>query len=277
MHVAAIQFDIAWEDKKRNHAHMAKLLRAADLPPGCFVLLPEMADTGFSFNLDGIIASQGSASLEWARAIAAEGGWTVQMGYVTRGADGRGRNCATIVHPDGSTSPTYEKVHPFSFGREAEFFTAGERLVLHAAGNDNNQDEAGPGPGAMICPLICYDLRFPELWRLAAIAGAEVFAIGASWPAARQSHWRALVIARAIENQAYVIAVNRIGNDPHIAYTGGSLIVSPMGEILAEAGDEEVVLQAELDLESLRDWRSKFPALRDIHRELLGNVTTIAR
>lgn len=125
-----------------------------------------------------------------------------------------------------------------------------------------------------MCPLICYDLRFPELWRLGAVEEADVFTIGASWPAARQQHWRALLIARAIENQAYVVAVNRIGDDPHIKYAGGSLIISPTGEVLAEApaGNVPIVLQAELDPAALRAWREKFPALADIHRELLGSI-----
>ncbi len=121
--------------------------------------------------------------------------------------------------------------------------------------------------------LICYDLRFPELWRLAAIAGTEVFTIGASWPAARRHHWRQLLIARAIENQAFVVAANRIGDDPHLSYAGGSMVVSPTGEILAEAGDHEAVLRARLDLASLREWRRDFPALSDLHRDLLGSIT----
>src|SRR5690606_2545669 len=98
---------------------------------------------------------------------------------------------------------------------------------------------------------ICYDLRFPELWRLGALAGAEVFTIGASWPDARQHHWRSLLIARAIENQAYVVAVNRVGRDPHLGYAGGSMIVSPMGEVLAEADAAPQVIQAELDMAAL--------------------------
>ena len=101
---------------------------------------------------------------------------------------------------------------------------------------------------------------------------AEVFTIGASWPSTRQHHWRALCVARAIEEQAYVVAVNRCGRDPHVAYAGGSLIVSPRGEVLAEAGDSPVVLQADADLTALRTWRAEFPALRDAHHEFLGRA-----
>ena len=120
--------------------------------------------------------------------------------------------------------------------------------------------------------MICYDLRFPELWRIAAAAGAEVFTIGASWPDTRHAHWRALLVARAIENQAYVIGVNRVGTDPHLRYAGESMIVAPGGEVLAEAGRGPTVLVGNLDMIALRRWRDDFPALRDAHRELLGSI-----
>jgi omega-amidase len=123
-----------------------------------------------------------------------------------------------------------------------------------------------------VAPAICYDLRFPELFRLAALAGAEVFMIGASWPSPRAAHRRALAIARAIENQAYVIACNRIGRDPNTDHAGDSFVVAPSGEVIAEAGDAENVLVATLDRAELLRWRDRFPALRDLRRSMLGNV-----
>jgi predicted amidohydrolase len=116
-------------------------------------------------------------------------------------------------------------------------------------------------------------LRFPELWRVATAGGAEVFTIGASWPDTRQTHWRALLIARAIENQAFIVAVNRVGADPHLKYAGGSIIISPTGEILDEAGVSPQVLVADLDLGELRAWRTEFPVLRDVRDDLLGTMT----
>jgi omega-amidase len=177
--------------------------------------------------------------------------------------DGRGRNCAVIAAPGGDILARYEKVHPFSYGKEAQHYSGGDRLALAHCN------------GAVVAPMICYDLRFPELWRLAAAAGAEVFTLGASWPAARQHHWRALLIARAIENQAFVVAVNRVGRDPHLAYQGGSLVVSPTGQIIAEAEDGPTVLQASLDMPAQRSWREAFPALRDIHSSLLGSIEVV--
>jgi predicted amidohydrolase len=268
MHVAAVQFDIRWEDKAANHAIVEAMLDEASLPAGTFVLLPELGDTGFSFDLDRIVDDR---SVAWASTLASRHAVWLQVGHAIRGADGRGRNCATIIGPDGAVGPRYEKVHPFSFGREAEYFGGGDAIVVTRCGD-----------GA-VCPLICYDLRFPELWRLA-VAGAdaptpaaEVFTIGASWPDARQAHWRALLIARAIENQAYVVAANRIGSDPHLSYAGGSIIVAPSGAVLAEADDAPAVLEADLDLHALRQWRNEFPALRDVHPGLLGAIDRTER
>jgi len=271
MKVAAVQFDIAWEDKEANHRRIESMLDEAGIGEGCYVLLPELADTGFSFNLDRIVDDRSTA---WAADLARRRRIWLQMGHAQVGPDGMGRNCATIFSPAGEAIGTYEKVHPFSYGREAEHYSGGRRLIVRRLAGPPEVAGMAAGaelPGA-VCPLICYDLRFPELWRPAAAAGAEVFTIGASWPNARQAHWRALLIARAIENQAFVVAANRVGDDPHLSYSGGSMIISPMGEVLAEAGEEEAVLAADLDLAGLRRWRAEFPALRDLKKTLLGRI-----
>ncbi len=257
MHVAVVQFDIVWEDKDANHALIEGLLDDADLPAGAFVLLPELGDTGFSFDLDRIADDR---TLPWATKLARDRGLWLQVGHARRGSDGRGRNRAVVVTPSGEIAGVYEKVHPFSYGRESEHYSGGDHLLLTRCGD------------ALVCPLICYDLRFPELWRIGAIHGAELFTIGASWPSMRQSHWRQLLIARAIENQAFVAACNRVGNDPHLPYAGGSMIVSPHGEVLAEADDRPCVLRIDLDPAECRAWRDEFPCLRDVRRSLLGSI-----
>ncbi|MCH8343310.1 MAG: carbon-nitrogen family hydrolase [Planctomycetes bacterium] len=257
MWVALVQFDIAWEDKPANHATIERMLIEAGVEPGAYVLLPELGDTGFSFNLDAIIDEQ---TLTWATELAERKRIWLQPGFAERSDDGKGRNCAAIISPTGEVLGIYRKVHPFSYGKEAEHYTGGDELLIRSCG------------GTAVCPMICYDLRFPELWRIAATAGAELYTTAANWPDARQSHWRALLIARAIENQAFVVGVNRVGSDPHLHYVGGSIIVSPKGDVVAEAGCEPIVLTAQLDLDALRRWRGQFPALRDLHRELLGAI-----
>lgn len=269
MRFACVQFDIVWEDKAANHAIVERMLDDAQprIEPGTFVVLPEMGDTGFSMNLDGIADDQ---SLAWAIDLAKRRGIFVQHGFARRvdardrsiGGGVPGRNVAVIISPSGAVLADYEKTHPFTFGRESEHYAGGDHISIARCGD------------AVVSPFICYDLRFAELWRLAAIhePAAEVFTIGACWPNARQHHWRSLCIARAIENQACVVACNRCGCDPQLNYGGGSLIVAPSGEILAEAADQPVVVQAEVDLDALRRWRAEFPALRDVHREMLGRM-----
>ena len=257
MRVAAVQFDIAWEDKPANHTTIERLLREADVQPGTFVVLPELGDTGFSFDLEKIVNEQ---SLAWARSLARSLGIWLQPGFAERPTDGRGRNCAAIISPQGEILGIYRKIHPFSYGREGQHYGGGDRIVIREC------------EGAAVCPVICYDLRFPELWRTAASAGAEVFTLAANWPETRKAHWRALLVARAIENQAYVVAVNRVGADPSLRYAGGSMIVAPTGEILDEAGESPQVLTADLDLDALRSWRADFPMLRDVRPELLGSM-----
>lgn len=262
MRVALVQHDIFWEDKGVNHAVVEDMITEAAIQPGTFVLLPELSDTGFSLNTTRIVDDQ---SLNWAKGLAKRLGIWLQHGYPAKavsGATDKARNCAAVITPAGEVAGIYEKIHPFSFGREAESYAGGDKLVLGEVGELR----------ANVCPLICYDLRFPELWRLAARQKAEVFTIGANWPASRQAQWRAMLIARAIENQAFVLAVNRVGSDPTLTYLGGSMIISPMGDVLAEARDQPVVLTAELDLASLRTWRAEFRALDDMHAELLGSI-----
>ncbi|MFG0327657.1 MAG: nitrilase-related carbon-nitrogen hydrolase [Phycisphaerales bacterium JB037] len=261
MRAHLVQFDIAWEDRAENFRRVEALLAPVDLRPGDLVLLPEMFDSGFSLNADAT-ADHDARTLGWltdfarARRVTVQGGRTVKPDPA-----GKARNQAPAIGPDGSLLATYEKIHPFSFGREPEAFEGGDSVVTYAW---IVPEDSGPAHRATVGPAICYDLRFPELFRLAAMRGAEVLALGANWPDARQSHWRALAIARAIENQAFVLAVNRTGPDPHLNYVGGSIAVDPMGTVLGELADEQAVLSVELDLPGLRAWRDRFPALRDI-------------
>jgi predicted amidohydrolase len=115
-----------------------------------------------------------------------------------------------------------------------------------------------------VAPFVCYDLRFPEIFRAAVKQETGLFVVIANWPSAREEHWLALLKARAIENQAYVLGVNRCGDDPKLHYSGRSQLIDPRGAILADAGESEGVISAELDLKALEEYRSSFPALADM-------------
>lgn len=260
MRVAAVQFDILWQQKAENWSVMQRMLQGAAMPPGSLALLPELADTGFTMDRSALLAGDSLAS---ARALARSAGHALVAGY-GEATDGSPSNAASVIDARGEVLGTYRKMHLFSPGREHLHFAPGRSIAVIPVQSE--------GRTWQVCPLICYDLRFPELFRLAALAGAELFVLGASWPVARAAHWRALAIARAIENQAFVVACNRIGNDPHSEYSGGSIIVGPDGAVLAEAGNEPCVLQADADHAAIVRWRDRFPALRDARRALIGEA-----
>lgn len=248
--------DLAWEDRPENHRHLLRLLTAIPGLPGSgdLVVLPEMFDTGFSFNLARTSDADG-LTLGFLCETARKFGITLHGSRTVIGPEGRGRNRATIAGPDGGVLAEYDKIHPFSFGRESEFFTGGSDVPTYPWSQN--------GQTLTACPAICYDLRFPELFRIGMLRGAEIFVLGANWPAPRKLHRRALSIARAIENQAFMLCVNRAGRDPYLEYAGESIAVSPTGEVIAEAGQGEEVLTVELDPAAVRDWRGKFPAWKD--------------
>jgi predicted amidohydrolase len=174
-------------------------------------------------------------------------------GLVRQDPDGRGRNEAVAFSPEGELLARYSKIHPFTFGGESEHYARGETICSFRWHD------------LEVTPFICYDLRFPEIFRAAVKRGAHLFAVIANWPAKRENHWMTLLRARAIENQAYVAGVNRCGADPKLLYSGRSLIIDPRGETLADAGSEEAMISAEVDLEKLLAWRTEFPVLQDMH------------
>jgi predicted amidohydrolase len=252
MHVFACQFDIAWEDKPSNFAKVRKMLATQPVPAGSLIVLPEMFATGFSMNTARTAEPEFGESHEFLASLASDYQSFVIGGLATRTAGMKARNEAIVFGPAGNELARYVKQQPFTLGGEREHFEVGTQRVTVECGE------------VRVAPLICYDLRFPELCRAAAFAGAQVFAVIANWPQSRAAHWLTLLRARAIENQAYVVGVNRSGNDPRLAYRGQSLIVDPHGNLLAEAGEGEQLLTATLDARLIEDYRRKFPALADL-------------
>lgn len=252
MNIACVQFDMAWEDKAANYAKVVALLRAANIPRGSLVLLPEMFATGFSMNVAGIAEEQGGATERFLANTARELGVFLLAGVVTRGASGRGRNECVVFSSEATLLARYCKMQPFTLGGETASYEAGERAIVFACGEIS------------AAPFICYDLRFPEVTRSIAAKRPHLITFIASWPNARLHHWVRLLQARAIENQCYVAGVNRIGNDPRYQHSGRTMIIDPHGEILADAGSSEGVIQAKMDLAWLHDYRRVFPALADM-------------
>ena len=248
MKIALLQTDIAWEDVAENHRRAAKMLAEAAAGGARLAILPEMFSTGFSMNAQRVAQSPGGPSesflLEQAKS---QNLWI--LASIPESGEPSPRNMALLVSPRGAVT-RYAKIHPFSFAGEHREYTAGDRVVT--AGVE----------GVRVTPFVCYDLRFPEPFRLAA-ADTDLFVVVANWPEERREHWRLLLRARAVENQAYVAGVNRVGDGGRLHYAGDSAAIGPLGETLAEAGEEERMLSFDVDPVKVAEVRARFPFLND--------------
>ena len=252
MNIVAVQLDSIWQDKPANHRRVRELLSETDVAPDSLIVLPEMFDTGFSMNVAATAQTEERESETFLREIAAEQKSAVLGGVVGLAIDGVASNLSVAFAPDGTELVRYQKMQPFTLTGEDQHYRAGDAF------------QTFQWQGATIAPFICYDLRFPEIFRPAALAGAELFVLIACWPTARSEHWVRLLQARAIENQAYTLGVNRCGTDPQFEYDGRSAAFGPLGEEIFECDAREQIQQFTIDVESVRSWRSKFPALQDI-------------
>jgi predicted amidohydrolase len=253
--VALLQMDLAWEDWQANHARAAKLLKRAADGGADLALLPEMFATGFSMDGAKIAQPPGGPTERWLRGLARGLGLHLIAGLAemcdaTGASSALPRNNALWVSPEGDVA-RYTKLHPFSFAGEHEKFAAGENVVTWTI------------EGVRVTPLVCYDLRFPEPFRLAA-DGTDLFAVVANWPERRRAHWQLLLKARAVENLCYVAGVNRVGEDGNgNRHMGDSSVTSPWGETLVSAAEIETVLLVDVDPKEVAQARAKFPVLRD--------------
>jgi omega-amidase len=257
MKIACCQTDIVWENKTANYERARTLLAAAKLPAGTLVLLPEMFATGFSMNVAAVREGDASETEQFLACTARELGIFLLGGLVSPGTDGRGRNECAVFSPEGKMISRYHKMQPFTPGGESTHYSAGQEIVTFQ------------WQGFTVAPFICYDLRFPELFRGAMHRGAEIITVIANWPNKREHHWTNLLQARAIENQAYVAGCNRAGVDPTLTYPGRSMIVDFAGTVLADAGNAEGIISAEVDREKLLKYRNDLPFLRDARRDFV--------
>lgn len=251
MTVVGLQTDIAWEDRLANFTRIGDLLDAT-IPPakGSLLVFPELATSGFSMNSGAVAEPRGGESERYFSGLARQLQCHVIAGIATQTENAAsGANEAVCFGPDGGEIARYRKRNPFPLANEADHYPAGNEAVVFEIN------------GWKVAPFICYDLRFPEPFREATALGAELLVVIANWPVVRVDHWITLLRARAIENLACVVGVNRSGSDPHLSYPGASLIVGPKGEVLAQAGEEACAIRAELDHEALLQWRRDFPAL----------------
>ncbi|MFF0295656.1 carbon-nitrogen family hydrolase [Kitasatospora sp. NPDC004614] len=252
------------EPAAERRARAAALIRAQD--GADLVVLPELWPVGgFAYDAwsDGAEPLDGPTAETMSAAARAVGCWLHAGSIVERDPDGPIYNTSLLFAPDGELVRTYRKIHRFGFD-------AGEAVVM-GAGQEIVTADAG---FATLGLATCYDLRFPELFRALLDADAELLVIPAAWPARRAEHWNLLARARAVEEQAYVLACNTAGTHGGVEQAGRSLVVDPWGRVLAEAGPDEQVLTVEFDPAEVARSRAEFPVHRD---RLLGIPAPVQR
>lgn len=254
MTVVGLQTDIAWEDRRANFSKVEELIGTREISAGSLLVLPELSTAGFTMNTAVVSEPRGGESEQFFSCLAKRHQSHLIAGIASQNENPTfGANESVCFGPDGGEVARYRKRNPFPLANEADHYPGGSKAVVFEMN------------GWKVAPLICYDLRFPEPFREATSLGAELFVVIANWPVARVDHWITLLRARAIENLAYVVGVNRAGSDPHLSYPGASLIVGPKGEVLAQAGADPCAISAELDREALLQWRRDFPALAPLN------------
>jgi predicted amidohydrolase len=250
MKVAAVQHDIVWEDPVANFARLAPLIGVAAAAGARLVLMSEMYSTGFSMAPERVAEPAGGPSEQFlVRQASTHGVWVGASVPQRPDGGGRARNTFLLAAPDGQVS-RYDKIHPFSYSGEDDHYDAGtETLTVDVE-------------GLRVSPFVCYDLRFADtFWKVT--EGTDLYAVVANWPAARRVHWQTLLQARAIENQAYVVGVNRVGTGDDLDYAGDSRVVDPMGEVLAAAAATETVLVVDVDPGFVASTRARYPFMAD--------------
>ena len=245
MKVSIIQHDIVWGNPAENRLRLKRQIEAqagADL-----YVLTEMWSTGFATNPEGM-AECDEASLQWMKDMAAQMQAAI-AGSLAIEQDGSFHNRLYFVKPDGEVE-YYDKRHLFSYGGEDKYYSPGtERVVVE-------------WKGVRFLLTVCYDLRFPVWMRYC--NDYDAILCVANWPTVRIDSWQTLLRARAIENQCYVVGVNRVGKDPNCDYCGCSAIINPYGQTIAECEkNKEYSMEAVFDMEKLNAYRVKFPALKE--------------
>lgn len=245
--ISLLQTDIAWENKQANLEKYATIIRAFDNPSD-IIVLPEMFSTGFTMNPGTMAESMEGITIEWMKQQSTSTG-SVITGSIIIEENGKFYNRLIWMRSDG-TYDYYDKKHLFTMAGEQNHYSSGNKRLLVEY------------KGWKICPMICYDLRFP-VW-IRNIEDYDLLIFVANWPAVRSEQWEKLLYARAIENQCYVAGVNRVGYDfNHQYFNGPSLIINPLGKLLATKTDTETTITFELDYSILINIRSDMPFLAD--------------
>lgn len=250
MKIGLVQYNPEWENKESNKSKINNLLLSSN-DNYDLIILPELTLTGFTMYSEKYGENLSGDTVSYFQNFSKEFQTNTLFGLIE---DENGIHYNSLLHidKDGNKISNYRKIHPFTYSTEDQHYKRGLNTVV------TKIDDWKVGLS------ICYDLRFPELYRNYGKAGTELIVCIANWPDTRIEHWDALLKARAIENQCFVAGVNRVGNDPKLKYNGHSGVYSPMGEKLISSADNENIVSIEIDLNKVKEIRSKLPFLDDI-------------
>lgn len=250
MKIGLGQLDIAWENKEKNKLACQKLIQEASEKEVEFLLFPEMTLTGFSMKPNDFGETlENSPSIAFFQKEAKDHKMSIGFGMIIKNEE-KAENHCIIISETGEILADYAKIHPFSYGSEAKHYSGGNHLNFCKIKD------------LMVSPLICYDLRFPEIFQACSEKSGLITVI-ANWPAPRRGHWISLLKARAIENQCFIAGVNRCGQGGGLCYSGDSMVISPYGDIIAHIQDTPGLVVTEIDEALVRQYRNEFPLKAD--------------
>ena len=263
MKLALAQLDIIWEDKTKNKETAIQFIKHATTENVDIIFFPEMTLTGFSMNTS-LIGEDNNETIEFFKEMSSKFNIFIGFGYVEGKTNSKNkysvvapqvmhRGVPRTIHrrmPQDNNLVNYTKIHPFSFGCETEFYQSGNEINYFDAFNFT------------IAPFICYDLRFPEIFQIAS-KSATLITVAANWPIDRREHWITLLKARAIENQCYIAGINRIGEGNGLTYSGDSMIVDPLGNVISSLYMNKGLVIADISEDNVTQTREKFRLKED--------------
>ena len=250
MVIGLVQFDPVWENKEKNMDRIRNLIKEMSTTPD-LLIFPELTLTGFTMRSRSFAEPFDGRTTDFFIQVAIDSGAGVVYGMIEKNGDGF-YNSAVFIDKQGGQTGCYRKIHPFSFTGEDRFYEPGSEPVIVSFMDYT------------FGLTICYDLRFPELFRYYGKQRCDSIISIANWPVQRIEHWNTLLPARAIENLCFIIACNRVGDDKSNHYPGSSSIFSPAGKTLLTAGEKEQICLMDIDLNQTGVIRSEFPFLNDI-------------
>ena len=252
MKLALAQIDITFEDKSKNKETVIQFIKQASDQNVDMIFFPEMTLTGFSMNTS-LVGEDNNETLKFFKEMSSEFNISIGFGYVE--GTSHCKNNYSVVSPQNVELVNYTKIHPFSLGSESKFYEGGNEIKMFSAF------------GFTITPFICYDLRFPEIFQIASKT-ATLITVASTWPMKRREHWITLLKARAIENQCYIAGINRAGEENGLIYSGDSMIIDPLGNIISSLYMEEGLVIADICQDDVITIREKFK-LKDDRKESL--------